>query len=63
SYHTSAKRLKNIGITLLANNIFGKLYESNGYTFSYLADGNFTTENYYYPQARQNFLLSLSLKF
>ena len=63
SYNTSLKRLKNIGITLLANNVFAELYESNGYTFSYLYDKTFTTENYYYPQARNNFLLSLSLKF
>lgn len=63
SYSTSFKRVKNIGITLLANNIFNELYESNGYTFSYLYKGSFTTENYYYPQAKRNFLLALNLKF
>ncbi|MEO8796121.1 MAG: TonB-dependent receptor, partial [Daejeonella sp.] len=63
SYNTRFKQLKNIGITLLANNIFGEVYESNGYTFSYLYGGDYTTENYYYPQAKQNFLLSLSVKF
>lgn len=61
-YNTSFKGLKNIGITLLMNNIFSELYEANGYTFSYLYGGAFTTENYYYPQAPANFLLSLSLK-
>jgi iron complex outermembrane recepter protein len=63
SYNTSFKRLKNIGLTLLANNIFAELYESNGYTFSYLYNGSFTTENYYFPQAKRNFLLSLNVKF
>ena len=63
SYNTSFKRLKNIGLTLLANNILGEIYESNGYTFSYLYGGNFTTENYYFPQAKRNFLLSLNVKF
>lgn len=62
-YNTRMGSLKNIGITLLLNNITSELYEANGYTFSYLYGGDFTTENYYYPQATRNFLLSLSLKF
>lgn len=62
-YNTAVKGVKNIGVTLLFNNIFSELYEANGYTFSYLYGGTFTTENYYYPQAPRNFLLSLSLKF
>lgn len=62
-YNTSFKGLKNIGLTLLVNNVFSELYEANGYTFSYMYGGNYTTENYYYPQATRNFLLSLSLKF
>ncbi len=63
AYNTSFKGLKNIGLTFLLNNVFSELYEANGYTFSYLYGGAFTTENYYYPQAPRNFLLSLSLKF
>ena len=62
-YNTSFKGVKNIGLTLLVNNVFSELYEANGYTFSYMYGGTFTTENYYYPQAPGNFLLSLSLKF
>ena len=62
-YNTSIKGLKNIGLTLLVNNVFSELYEANGYTFSYMYGGDFTTENYYYPQAPRNFLLSLGLKF
>ncbi|MGV3684093.1 MAG: TonB-dependent receptor [Daejeonella sp.] len=63
AYNTSFKGLKNIGLTLLFNNVFSEKYESNGYTFSYLYGGAFTTENYYFTQAPSNFLLSLSLKF
>lgn len=63
AYNTSFKGLKNIGLTFLLNNVFSELYEANGYTFSYLYGGAFTTENFYYPQAPRNFLLSLSLKF
>jgi iron complex outermembrane receptor protein len=62
-YNTSFKGLKNVGLTLLVNNVFSELYEANGYTFSYMYGGEFTTENFYYPQASRNFLLSLSLKF
>ncbi|WP_411273885.1 TonB-dependent receptor [Daejeonella sp.] len=62
-YNTSFKGLKNIGLTLLVNNVFSEKYESNGYTFSYLSGGSFTTENYYFTQAPSNFLLSLGLKF
>ena len=62
-YNTSFKGVKNIGLTLLVNNVFSELYEANGYTFSYMYGGDFTTENYFYPQAPRNFLLSLGLKF
>lgn len=63
SYNTSFKGLKNIGLTLLVNNVLSEKYESNGYTFSYVYGGAFTTENYYFTQAPGNFLLSLNLKF
>ncbi len=62
-HQTSFKGINNIGLTLLVNNAFNQLYETNGYTFSYNYGGVFTTENYYFPQATRNFLLSLSLKF
>ena len=62
-YNTSFKGLKNVGLTLLINNVFSELYEANGYTFSYKYAGDITSENYYYPQATRNFLLSLGLKF
>ena len=62
-YNFKLKSTKNIGLTLLVNNVFNKKYEANGYTFSYIYGGNFTTENYYYPQATRNFLISLNLKF
>jgi iron complex outermembrane receptor protein len=55
--------VKEINFSLLANNLFNELYESNGYTFSYISEGQFLTENYYYPQAGRNFLLSVGLKF
>jgi len=62
-YNTSNGKKNNLGLTLQINNVFNELYEANGYTFSYLAGGIFSTENYYFPQATRNFLLSLNLRF
>ncbi len=44
------------------NNVFSSVYEANGYTFSYLY-GGMTTENFYYPQAPRNFMVSVGIKF
>lgn len=57
------KFFKEIGVGVQFNNIFNQLYESNGYTFSYILGGETTTENYYYPQAGFNFMTMLTLKF
>lgn len=62
-YDFQLKGLKNINVGLLVNNILNKKYESNGYTYSYAYEGATTTENFYFPQAGTNFLLSLNLKF
>ena len=55
--------VKNINLGLLVNNLFDKKYENNGYTYGYLSEGSRVTENFYYPQAGTNFLLSLNVKF
>ncbi|WP_214227160.1 TonB-dependent receptor [Pedobacter sp. B4-66] len=62
-YDFNIKGIKNINIGLLANNILNKKYESNGYTYSSIYPWGTTTENFYFPQAGTNFLLSLNLKF
>ena len=64
SYTTSYKSVKEIGLTLLVNNLFDELYESNGYTFGNLnGNGQRVAYNYYYPQATRHFLLGMHLKF
>ena len=62
-YTFSTLGVKKINLSLLVNNIFDRKYESNGYTYSSLYQGVRTTENFYFPQAGTNFLLSLNLKF
>ena len=53
---------KETSLVLLVNNLFNQRYEPNGYTFSYLAGGELTTENYYYPMAGINFMAGLNIK-
>ena len=55
-------RLKELELGLLVNNVFNEKYAANGYTFSYIY-GEQITENFYYPQATRNYLLSVGLKF
>jgi iron complex outermembrane recepter protein len=63
NYSFKTKAIKEVGLVFLLNNMFGTLYENNGYTYSYIADGQTITENFYYPQAPQNFMIGLNLKF
>ncbi|MDH5367196.1 MAG: TonB-dependent receptor [Cyclobacteriaceae bacterium] len=63
NYSFETKLVKEVGVQLLVNNIFNEVYESNGYTFGYSGGGNTIRENYYYPQAGTNLLVSLNLKF
>lgn len=57
------KLFKEVSFSFLVNNIFNTLYESNGYTFSYISEKVTYTENYYYPQAGINVMGGISLKF
>ncbi len=63
NYLIKTKVVREIGISLLLNNVFNTMYEANGYTFSYVYGGEKTTENYYYPMAGFNFLAGVNLKF
>ncbi|HEX5025942.1 MAG TPA: carboxypeptidase regulatory-like domain-containing protein [Agriterribacter sp.] len=51
-----------INLVVQVNNIFDKKYEPNGYTYSYYYGGSLTTENYYFPMAGRNFMLSVNVK-
>lgn len=62
-YSFNKKWLKNADVILQVNNVFNKMYEPNGYTFSYFTGNQLTTENYYFPMAGVNWMLGLNLKF
>ncbi|MHB8206767.1 TonB-dependent receptor [Mucilaginibacter sp.] len=63
NYDFSIKSVKDIGISLLINNIFSAQYESNGATYPDIESGKVVNYNYLFPQAPINFLVGLSLKF
>lgn len=60
-YSIRLKPFKEVAATLAVNNIFNKMYESNGYTFGYISDKEYVFHNYYFPQAGTNWLLGLRL--
>jgi iron complex outermembrane receptor protein len=62
-YDFAFKGVRNVNLGLLVNNLFDLEYESNGYTYSSAYQGTVTAENFYFPQAGTNFLLSLNIKF
>ena len=61
SYTLYTKPKWDAAIQLYANNIFNKLYEPNGFTYSYMYLGAITTSNNYYPMAGSNFWISLKI--
>ena len=63
NYTIKTKLIREIAFIFAINNIFNERYESNGYTYSYIAGGERITENFYYPQAGINVMGGLSFKF
>ena len=57
------KFAQEIAFTLLLNNVFNELYESNGYTYAYVSEGRVVADNSYYPQAGRNFLAGVRVRF
>lgn len=62
-YQFSNKTFKQFQVIGQVNNIFNRLYEPNGFTYSYISGGSLYTENGYYPMAGTNFMLGLNITF
>lgn len=62
-YTLKGKIIKEVNFSLLVNNLFNTLYESNGYTYSYISEKQTITENFYYPQAGTNFMFGVNMRF
>lgn len=61
TYLLGDERTVRFGLTI--NNLFSTLYESNGYGYSYMWDGERYDEAYYFPQAPLSFLANVTIKF
>ena len=56
------KLIKECTIIGQANNIFNRLYESNGATYPGIYSGVVDNGNYYYPMAGTNYMVGLNVK-
>ena len=63
SYKLQNKLFKETLLMLSVNNIFNKKYTPNGATYNYVYGGVLTADNYYFPMAGTNFMISLNAKF
>ena len=61
-YTPKIKSLKAMTIAIQLNNLFNKEYEANGYTYGYYSGGKLVNENFLFPQAGRNFMLSLNIR-
>lgn len=64
AYDFAIGDIKNIGLSLLVNNVLDEEYSSNGYTWGYYyGNDQLYQQNNYFPQAGRNFLMAVSLRF
>jgi iron complex outermembrane receptor protein len=61
TYTIKGKNFSEVNFFAQAINIFSRKYEPNGYTYSYVAGGKLTTENFYYPMATANFVFGVNI--
>lgn len=62
-YTIKPRFVQEMAFTVLLNNAFNELYESNGYTYAYVSEGRVASDNYYFPQATRNVLIGVRVKF
>lgn len=61
-YNVKDVVFKEWNFILQANNVFNRKYEPNGYTYPFFNEGTLVNDNYYYPMAGTNFMLSVNVK-
>ncbi len=62
-YIFGIKEHSDIIFTFAVYNVLNRLYENNGYNYTYISGGATTVSNYYYPQAGRYFLAGIGLRF
>ncbi len=64
SYTLRPRGMREVAVSLLVNNFLNHEYESNGFTYGYLAGPtNPIRQNFFFPQAGRNYLLMVALRF
>ena len=62
SYQVTKKPYKELTVFVQLYNLFSKLYEANGYSYSYIYNSTLNTSNYYFPMAPINFMTGINIK-
>lgn len=62
SYRWHWNKVKELSVFIMVNNLFGRDWESHGYTFGYISGGQRIQENFYFPQAGRNILSGISIR-
>lgn len=62
-YRVTLSRQHQLDLSCTVYNVTHRLYETNGYTYSYIYAGERITENFYYPQAGRHLMIRAGLKF
>ncbi len=63
SYKVNPRFCKEIGFSLMINNIFNEKYESNAWVYRYSYENTMQKLDGYYPQAGINLMVGVSVKF
>ena len=63
SYTMKLRDGGSVRMGLAVNNLFSTLYESNGYGYSYMWDGERVDDAFYFPQAPINVLANVTVNF
>ncbi|MFN9710433.1 MAG: TonB-dependent receptor [Bacteroidota bacterium] len=58
----TGNKIRKASIIVQLNNIWNLLYETNGYTYSYIYDENLVTENFFFPKAGRNGMIGVNIK-
>lgn len=61
-YLITGSTIKETRLIFQLNNVLNKMYEPNGYTYSYQYGGTVTTANYYFPMAGRNVMVAVNFK-
>ncbi len=63
SYSLLNTGMKALDVNLLVNNILAEDYLNNGYTYAFIFGDTRIDENFFYPSALRNYLVSVTLRF